>query len=52
MVRKLPAAERAARQKAQEARLQGIVFSPESSPSNSLVDIFVDMLESGGAVLH
>ena len=47
VVRKLPAAERAARQKAQEARLQGIVFGPESSPSNSLVDIFVDMLESG-----
>ena len=46
-VRKLPPAERAARAKAQEARLQGVVFTPETSPANCLVDLFVDMGEQG-----
>ncbi|CAE7784909.1 unnamed protein product [Symbiodinium sp. CCMP2592] len=46
VVRKLPAAERAARAQAQQARLVGVVFTPETIPSNGLVDLFVDQLES------
>ena len=36
--RKLATAERVARQKEQEARLGGIIFTPETTPSNHLVD--------------
>ena len=45
--RKLPTAERVARQKAQEAKLGGLIFNPETIPSNNTVDLFVDMLETG-----
>ena len=45
--RKLPTAERVARQKAQEARLGGLVFNPSTIPSNHLVDLYVDMIETG-----
>ena len=45
--RKLPTAERIARQKAQEGRLGGLVFNPTTIPSNHLVDLFVDMIETG-----
>ena len=44
--RKLPTAERVARQKAQQARLGGLVFNP-NIPANHLVDLFVDMVETG-----
>ena len=43
--RKLPAAERLARQTAQQSRLGGIIFNPDTIPANQLVDSFVDMLE-------
>ena len=43
--RKLPAAERQIRQKEQEERLEGIIFSPETIPSHALVDMCVTMLE-------
>ena len=46
--RKLATAERVARQKEQEARLGGIIFTPETTPSNHLVDLYVEMLETGG----
>ena len=39
--RKLPTAERVARQKAQQ------VFNPNTIPANHLVDLFVDMVETG-----
>ena len=42
-MRKLPTAERVARQKEQEDRLTGIIFTPEVMPSNKLVDQFVEM---------
>ena len=45
--RRLPTAEREARQKAQEARLGGLIFNPSTIPSNHLVDLFVDMVETG-----
>ena len=45
--RKLPTAERVARQRAQEAKLGGLIFNPETIPSNNTVDLFVDMLETG-----
>ena len=45
--RKLPTAERIARQKAQEDRLGGLIFNPTTIPSNHLVDLFVDMIETG-----
>ena len=45
--RKLPTAERVARQKAQESRLGGLIFNPDTIPSNNLVDMFVDMVETG-----
>ena len=45
--RKLPVAERVVRQKEQEKRLGGIVFSPSTIPSNHLVDTFVEMIETG-----
>ena len=45
--RKLPTAERVARQKAQESKLGGLIFNPDTIPSNNLVDMFVDMVETG-----
>ena len=45
--RKLPTAERVARQKAQQLRLGGLVFNPNTIPANHLVDLFVDMVETG-----
>ena len=45
--RKLATAERVARQREQETRLGGIIYTPETTPSNHLVDLFVEMLESG-----
>ena len=46
-VRKLPTAERVARQQNQEKRLGGLVFTPSTVPSNQLVDTFVEMVETG-----
>lgn len=43
--RKLPTAERLARQTAQQSRLGGIIFKPDTIPANQLVDTFVEMLE-------
>ncbi|CAL1142518.1 unnamed protein product [Cladocopium goreaui] len=43
--RKLPMAERQTRQLEQETRLEGIMFSPEVTPSHALVDLCVNMLE-------
>ena len=43
--RRLPAAERLARQEAQQKRLGGVIFNPDTIPSNHLVDTFVEMLE-------
>eukprot|EP00435_Cladocopium_sp_Y103_P022067 s4526_g5.t1 len=45
--KKLATAERVSRQKDQEARLGGLVFTPETIPSNHLVDLFVEMQETG-----
>ena len=45
--RKMATAERVARQREQESRLGGLVFTPETTPANHLVDLFVDMGESG-----
>ena len=45
--RKLATAERVARQKEQETRLLGLVFTPETTPANHLVDLFVEMCETG-----
>eukprot|EP00435_Cladocopium_sp_Y103_P010287 s5853_g2.t1 len=45
--RKMPTAERVARQKSQEQRLGGIIFNPNTIPSNHLVDMFVEMVETG-----
>ena len=45
--RRLPTAERVARQSSQEKRLGGIVFTPTTIPSNHLVDTFVEMVETG-----
>eukprot|EP00435_Cladocopium_sp_Y103_P034112 s3081_g8.t1 len=45
--RKMPTAERIARQQEQEKRLGGLVFDPNTIPSNHLVDMFVDMVETG-----
>ena len=43
--RKLPMAERQTRQLEQETRLEGIMFSPEVTPSHALVDLCINMLE-------
>ena len=48
--RKLATAERVARQKEQETRLGGLIFTPETTPSNHLVDLYVEMLEIGTLV--
>lgn len=45
--KKLPTAERVARQKDQEGCLGGIIFTPDTIPSNHLVDLFVEMCEIG-----
>ena len=45
--RKLATAERVARQSEQQERLKGLVFTPETIPANHLVDLFVEMCESG-----
>lgn len=45
--RKLPTAERIARQANQQAKLLGVIFDPDTTPSNQLVDHFVEMLETG-----
>ena len=45
--RKLPTAERLARQKIQHDRLTGVIFTPDTIPANHLVDAFVEMLETG-----
>ena len=44
-VRKIPVAERIARQEAQKRRLSGVIFDPETTPSHGIVDRLVDMLE-------
>ena len=45
--RRMPTAERLSRQQEQEARLVGIIFTPETTPANHLVDMCVEMLECG-----
>ena len=45
--RRLATAQCVATQKDQETRLGGLVFTPETTPSNHLVGLFVDMRESG-----
>lgn len=45
--KKLPTAERVSRQADQEQRLGGIIFNPDTIPSNHLVDLFVEMCETG-----
>lgn len=47
LVRKMPVAERLARQAALERRLTGVIFAPETTPGHAVVDRLVDMLESG-----
>eukprot|EP00435_Cladocopium_sp_Y103_P022564 s4461_g5.t1 len=47
VTRKLPVAERQTRQKEQEDKLEGIIFSPEVTPSHALVDLCVNMVEQG-----
>lgn len=44
--RKLPAAERVARQEDQQKRLKGLMFTPETMLSNHLVDLCVEMKET------
>lgn len=45
--RHLPTAERVARQSAQEAKLGGLILTPDTIPSHHLVDMFVEMCETG-----
>ena len=45
--RKMATAERVARQREQEQKLAGLVFTPETIPANHLVDLFVEMGETG-----
>ncbi|OLP93607.1 hypothetical protein AK812_SmicGene24498 [Symbiodinium microadriaticum] len=47
LVRKMPVAERIARQTALERRLTGVIFAPETTPGHSVVDRLVDVLETG-----
>ena len=44
--KKLPIAERQARQREQELRLTGLVLSPETLPSHTLVDTCVNMVDT------
>jgi hypothetical protein len=45
--RKLPTAERVARQREQHKRLGGLIFDPSTIPANHLVDLYVEMVETG-----
>ena len=45
VAKKLPTAERVHRAKEQKSRLQGLVWGPDSEPSDQLVDRFVQMSE-------
>ena len=45
--RRMATAERVARLREQQGRLGGLVFTPETIPANNLVDLFVEMCESG-----
>ena len=49
--RRMATAERVARQREQQDRLGGLVFTPESIPANHLVDLFVDMCETGNLIV-
>ncbi|CAE7230241.1 unnamed protein product [Symbiodinium sp. CCMP2592] len=50
--KKLAAAERLDRQAKQERSLGGLVFTPETRPANSCVDLCVEMLETGVLQYH
>ena len=43
--RKMPVAERLAREKAQREKLNGLIWGPEMQPGQGIVDACVDMLE-------
>ncbi|CAE7778111.1 unnamed protein product, partial [Symbiodinium sp. CCMP2592] len=43
----LPPSERLARSQRQQARITGLVYTPETTPSHYLVDLFNDQLETG-----
>ena len=45
--KRMATAERVARQREQQERLGGLVFTPETIPANNVVDLFVEMCESG-----
>lgn len=45
--RKLPVAERKARLDEQQARLKGVIYTPDTIPSNHLVDLCVEQCETG-----
>ncbi|CAE7815496.1 unnamed protein product [Symbiodinium sp. CCMP2592] len=45
-IKKLPTAERIARQEAQQARLKGVVFTVSNQPSHASIDQVTDMLEN------
>jgi hypothetical protein len=45
--RRMATAERVSRLREQQGRLGGLVFTPETIPANNLVDLFVEMCESG-----
>ena len=44
---RMATAERIARQREQQGRLGGLMFTPETIPANNLVDLFIEMCESG-----
>ena len=50
--KKLASAERLDRQARQEKTLSGVVFTPETRPANSCVDLCVEMLETGVLQYH
>ena len=50
--KKLASAERLDRQARQERALGGLVFTPETRPANSCVDLCVEMLETGVLQYH
>ena len=50
--KKLASAERLDRQARQEKSLGGLVFTPETRPANSCVDLCVEMLETGVLQYH
>ncbi|CAE7516537.1 unnamed protein product, partial [Symbiodinium sp. CCMP2456] len=47
LAKPLPASERLARAQRQQARITGLVYTPETTPSHYLVDLFNDQLEQG-----